>query len=86
MQILIAIIIILGLLIYLFIASNKTPECKIDADCTPATCCHSESCVSIELKPNCNNILCSQSCETILDCQRGFCACINGKCKIKENE
>jgi hypothetical protein len=60
--------------------------CSVDGDCVPDSCCHSQSCVSLYKKPVCDKVFCSQSCETLLDCNQGSCVCINGRCGIKTNE
>ena len=60
--------------------------CVTDADCVVATCCHPFACVSITEKPDCNDIFCTQECAPgTLDCNQGYCACINGKCKAVFN-
>ena len=56
-------------------------ECKTDADCVPAQCCHPTACVSQDQAPNCDEVFCSQVCEPgTLDCGQGSCLCQQGKC------
>ncbi|MBU2523457.1 MAG: preprotein translocase subunit SecG [Nanoarchaeota archaeon] len=58
-------------------------ECKIDADCVKASCCHPTSCVAKESAPNCDNNLCSQECvPNTLDCGQGSCVCNQGTCGV----
>ena len=62
--------------------TSTSKECVTDADCVPATCCHPSNCVSINNKPNCEGIFCTQECApNTLDCGQGSCQCIDGKCK-----
>lgn len=57
-------------------------ECAVDGDCVPATCCHSDKCVSINKTPECKGKLCSMDCSGPLDCGTGHCGCVSGKCSI----
>jgi len=60
---------------------EKVKECVTDNDCVPSSCCHPSSCVSINNKPNCEGIFCTQECAPgTLDCNQGYCGCISGKC------
>lgn len=62
--------------------NESSKECDNDFDCVPATCCHPNSCVSIENAPNCRNAICTLDCiPGTLDCGQGSCMCINGKCR-----
>jgi len=61
-------------------------ECQVDSDCIPASCCHAESCVSVNKKPDCEGIFCSAVCSGPLDCGAGSCKCINKKCEVIKNE
>ena len=67
--------------------SKEIPEeikCEIDADCVPDGCCHADSCVNENFKPNCDEIMCTLSCEPeTLDCGQGSCLCVNNKCSAK---
>ena len=84
--ILIVVVIIL-IFIYFFIPKlPKSPECEIDSDCVPSSCCHPNSCVSLEKKPNCSDVLCSMECVGPLDCGAGSCGCVKNKCIIIPNE
>lgn len=56
--------------------------CLSDYDCVAATCCHSTECVNKRYAPNCTNTLCTLECKPgTLDCNYGYCACINNKCE-----
>lgn len=62
-------------------AAGAAISCKTDAECVPATCCHSNSCVHVSLKPDCDATPCTRICEPMtLDCG-GSCACVEGKCQ-----
>lgn len=86
--IIIGLIILLAVLIYILQNNAKQDddkiikECSIDSDCVPATCCHADSCVSADKKPDCSGILCSMDCSGPLDCGMGHCGCVNGKCSV----
>jgi len=54
--------------------------CTVDSDCMTSSCCHPTSCVK-GYQRVCN-MLCTASCEGPLDCGRGRCGCINGKCGV----
>ncbi|HIP49910.1 MAG TPA: hypothetical protein EYG99_00490 [Candidatus Pacebacteria bacterium] len=58
-------------------------ECISDEDCVPATCCHATETVNKDSAPNCDGMMCTMSCETILDCGRGKPICNNGVCEIE---
>ena len=65
------------------ISTNTSNEiyCNNDLDCVPAGCCHPNSCVNVNYKPECSGIICSQVCAPgSLDCGQGSCLCINNKC------
>lgn len=54
--------------------------CKADEDCVPATCCHADSCVNVENKPDCTGIMCTMECAPgTLDCG-GKCVCEGNVC------
>jgi len=79
------------LLIFFFITKNNNvnendTRCKVDTDCFPISCCHAQSCVIRELKPDCNGVFCTEECSGPLDCGRGYCGCINDKCSVITNE
>lgn len=84
--VLIIILIVLIVMYILFFKSPKIIECKVDSDCIPASCCHPDSCVSYEQKPDCTSVLCSMSCEGPLDCGAGSCGCKKNKCVVVPNE
>jgi hypothetical protein len=56
-------------------------QCRTDADCIPAGCCHPTSCTTKENVKPCN-LLCSQDCSGPLDCGAGRCGCVKGNCQI----
>jgi len=63
------------------ISENTNKECVKDYDCVPSTCCHSSSCVAMNMKPDCSEAFCSQDCENgTLDCGQGRCGCVDNKC------
>lgn len=62
-------------------------ECLTDNDCVPFECCHPSTCVSINNKHDCSNIFCTQECKPdTLDCNQGYCGCVNRKCKAVVSE
>ena len=61
---------------------DESLECRVDAECVPASCCHASSCVSAQKKPNCSGIYCTQECAPgTLDCGQGNCRCVKNKCE-----
>ncbi len=64
---------------------NLNSECTTDKDCIPATCCHPESCVTIEKVPDCDRVICSMVCSGPLDCGAGSCGCVDGRCTVMSN-
>lgn len=56
-------------------------ECSQDSDCVPALCCHASECVAAGNAPDCSDVACTASCESILDCGQGYCSCNAGKCE-----
>lgn len=88
----IIILIILLIILVFFIArnykdfsdpsDNNVKECKNDNDCVPGGCCHPNSCVSLDKKPDCKGMICTQDCSGPLDCGAGHCGCVNNKCSI----
>jgi len=79
---------ILGFIIFtLFLISScigqteQIKECTQDSDCAPDKCCHPSSCITIEDKPNCAGVFCTQECQpNTLDCGQGTCKCADNKC------
>jgi hypothetical protein len=60
---------------------SRRRECRSDADCVPASCCHPTRCVPRHLRPNCAAVLCSSECRPgTLDCGQGYCDCQRGRC------
>jgi len=84
--IIIVLLIVLGILIYFIVKNNtqenKNSECSVDSDCVVATCCHPDSCVSLEKKPDCKEILCSMDLSGPLEDGTGHCGCEKGKCSV----
>jgi len=79
------------ILIFLFVISllvltscKEVPEelkCTIDEECVASTCCHPDSCVNEDSKPECEGRVCSMNCEPgTMDCGQGKCVCENNKC------
>lgn len=68
-------------------AANNNESCLSDSDCVPASCCHAASCMNKNYAPACEDakILCTMSCDTILDCGQGSCKCVNKKCEAVSN-
>ena len=76
LRLLIAITLILTAIFYFI-----PPECKTDADCVPAQCCHATKCVPKSAAPDCEGVFCSQECRPgSIDCG-GRCICVKGRCK-----
>ncbi|MAG38895.1 hypothetical protein CMO90_02295 [Candidatus Woesearchaeota archaeon] len=56
-------------------------KCDSDDDCVQASCCHADSCVNKDFKPECTGILCSMDCKPgTMDCGQGRCGCESNKC------
>ena len=64
--------------------SNNT-ACTADSDCVPEQCCHPTTCINKDAKTPCN-LLCTQVCQGPIDCGAGTCACISGKCVVKNSK
>ncbi len=58
-------------------------NCNVDSDCVPVSCCHANDVVNKENAPSCENLKCTASCETILDCGQGRPVCNDGQCGIE---
>ena len=65
---------------------NSNNFCNVDEDCVAATCCHPYEAVNKKYAPNCDDSICTLSCEGPLDCGAGRIECENNKCVIKKNE
>ncbi len=65
------------------VEDNKS--CQVNSDCVPASCCHANDVVNKENTPSCENLKCTASCETILDCGQGRPVCNDGQCEIERN-
>lgn len=63
-------------------AGVEEKKCEVDADCVPATCCHATDVVNQEFAPKCDAVMCTMSCETVLDCGQGTPVCNEGVCDI----
>ena len=89
----ILLLIILSVLIY-FIINNKPvnndenleKECYEDKDCVPACGCHPDSCVPAAKRGECERLICTQECSGPLDCNAGYCGCVNNKCSVVDNK
>lgn len=58
-------------------------QCSVDADCVPATCCHSADAVNKQSAPDCQDIVCTMQCEPeTLDCGQGEIKCVNNQCIV----
>ena len=88
------IFIVLGISLFVFSGYDtpvdaNTPDenstCISDSDCIPASCCHPTSCTNKINIPKCENMICTQSCESILDCGAGSCKCVNNNCEAVAN-
>jgi len=56
--------------------------CQNKLDCVPTTCCHANSCINRNYKPDCKDIGCSAVCEPgTMDCSQGYCDCVKNECK-----
>ena len=93
--VIILLMILLAVLIYFIIQNSENGdenggvierECETDSDCVASSCCHPDSCVSIENAPNCDRAICTEVCLGPLDCGAGYCGCINNKCEVVSNE
>lgn len=82
--VIIAIFLVAGILLLVFITKNNVSaerECERDTDCVPANCCHPNSCVPREEAPDCSAVSCTAECApNTLDCGQGYCGCVNSKC------
>ncbi|MBS3074849.1 hypothetical protein J4429_00160 [Candidatus Pacearchaeota archaeon] len=89
--VIIILIFLLALLIYFILKNsnqNNIPvekECVNDEDCFASACCHAEFCVAKDKAPICDKIFCSQVCSGPLDCNKGHCGCVNGRCSVIKN-
>ena len=63
--------------------AEDNKSCIVDEDCVPVACCHAAEVVNKEFAPNCDNKMCTMSCETVLDCGRGKPVCNDGVCEIE---
>lgn len=68
------------------VCKTKFPEelsCQKNEDCVPAACCHPDSCVNTNYRPNCEDIVCTMECQPgTMDCGQGRCVCINNICQV----
>jgi hypothetical protein len=64
------------------IQSTSKDYCVENSDCVASTCCHPGACVNKNYAPNCAGVFCTMECRPgTMDCDQGYCACINNKCK-----
>lgn len=78
----------LGLLVALAVgcATAAGPQCRTDADCVPASCCHATECTVASAAPKCDGVACAMDCRPgTLDCG-GRCACDDGRCAPRPNQ
>ncbi len=81
-------LIILAILIFFIIrnkpvnSNNIEKECYEDKDCAPVCGCHPDSCVPAAKKGECERLICTQECSGPLDCNAGYCSCVNNKCSV----
>ena len=62
-------------------------QCETANDCVPAECCHSSLAVNSAYAPDCENAICTASCEPgTLDCGQGSIECISNMCQVVLNE
>jgi hypothetical protein len=55
-------------------------DCRVDADCVPATCCHATACTPRRAAPDCAGVACTMECRPgTLDCGGG-CECRQDRC------
>jgi len=55
-------------------------DCRADADCVPASCCHATACVAKRAAPDCAGVMCTMVCRPgTLDCGGG-CECRQDRC------
>lgn len=62
---------------------NDHKACEVNDDCVPATCCHATEVINKKFAPNCDGMMCTMSCETVLDCGQGEPVCKDGICEIE---
>ncbi len=61
-------------------------KCVTDTDCAAASCCHATDALNKLYAPNCQNAMCTMSCEPdTLDCGQGSVKCIQEQCKVVMN-
>ena len=69
------------LLLFLF-----SPPLSFSTVCYPSSCCHSTSCSTTP--PDCSMMMCTASCETVLDCGAGSCIFNDetGRCEVSTSK
>ena len=86
--VIIILMVLLGVLVYFIVREGGNSEedmiakCQVDSDCIPDSCCHATGCVNQENKPNCNRVFCTAVCQGPLDCNAGYCGCVDGACGV----
>ncbi len=59
-------------------------SCQTDEDCVPAQCCHPDSCINKDYKPDCKDIACTLDCRPgTMDCGQGRCVCSDNTCQVE---
>lgn len=63
---------------------NKTKYyCTSDSDCVAETCCHPNTAVNKDYRPNCSGLFCTTECmPRTLDCGEGNIKCISNNCSV----
>lgn len=87
--VIIFLLIVLGILIFFIvkgIGKSATDivgkECISDSECAPVCGCHPDSCIPLNKKQDCERLICTQECSGPLDCNAGYCGCVNNKCSV----
>ena len=62
--------------------SDTNKSCNTNDDCVRASCCHATDVINKEFAPDCSDVMCTMSCDTVLDCGQGEPVCNNGICEI----
>ncbi|MFH2028798.1 MAG: hypothetical protein ABIJ08_06680 [Nanoarchaeota archaeon] len=80
------------ILLILFLAAcqqtiQEDMQCNSDSDCVPSGCCHPNTCINIDHKPDCEGLSCTMDCKPgTMDCGQGRCVCENKACKAQIRE
>ena len=64
---------------------NKSKyTCVSDNECVPSDCCHPTYCINNRYAPNCTDSNCTQTCDSVLDCNGGECICYEEECMVRK--